>query len=458
MNKKIKTLSAISLTMVMVFCVSCPNTQNSAACVQKAIASYNTSPNVKLLADPLQTKALDRESAIRLPPIFTIPNLNAFLFLVGKIVTPPNTIYGGVICGYLNPAHPDCNETDLFPPAIKYNKDRIVNFAPYVGRLEIRRPKVNQDGTPGYDYYIWGTAVLVGNGVIATSCHVIDSVTKDDGYKPELNLDHDQSLIVDFGDDSGYYPATNSAAGKNPKSSQHTSGAKKQKAGKNANNGDNPENSQYEVQELLGCSRQLGIDVALLKLCPTSVNNNSVLSGFHAWFITDRPDPSHIQEELRSMAIIGTPDLEHPINPVTQDIYSRYEGKQYAKFVVFDTFDEIDPCGESVDIMLDTTTTTVGESGAPVIKLITPPPDGRQLKGDEEKYLIAGIHTCCSVFSDDLAYKPPRPDLSCANLRRTVQHQAVSSWSIVRDPFLCPILKANDGLPANFQCPAGNGF
>jgi hypothetical protein len=60
---------------------------------------------------------------------------------------------------------------------------------------------------------------------------------------------------------------------------------------------------------------------------------------------------------------------------------------------------------------------------------------------DTAKAFVTGVHTCCGTYFRKNKGYPPVAKMPCARLRRTFHNQDISTWSMLKDPKLCPVLR-----------------
>jgi hypothetical protein len=290
------------------------------------------------------------------------------------------------------------------PTPIGSARNRIIKAGKAVARLEIVAPagsfsNLAGPATGSEEHYLWGTAVMVDVGVAATSCHAIEPLVKMLNGKLDLSLDKDQRLLIDFGENSR----------------------------------DHLLNQEFEVDHLLACSDTEGLDVALLQVHCIARDKSTTLDPGNKITLDTNPPPAD-PEPATMAAIVGYADLDHPLDNNTDQVYSSYKGTRFAKFVSLDFVVGTNHCIDKPKILLDTGTTTIGESGAVVLRLPRDSSDSSELQA-------IGFHTCCSAYFGESSPTPPHEKLPCSRLERTVYNQAVSSWSVLQDEHLGSVLK-----------------
>ncbi len=266
---------------------------------------------------------------------------------------------------------------------------------------------------------LWGTGFMVGNTIFAASCHVIAPlVQKDDYGNPQLHLDDGEALFVNF-----------TATDVQPN-----------------------DNDDFQVNKLAGCSSRDGLDIALLEVEPVNKAKTKLPDALPL-FTGKIGDLEHAatgdsEAYWRIGVLMGYGDLLHPIDETTWEMYRPYEKGPYdnIKAVMLDGIISEDECDDDLGIVLDTTDTTVGESGAIVM-------DSLHWFDQNSPAFVLGVHTCCSAFFGPQTYTTPQPELRCARLNRTFHNQDISSRSILRDRTLCPILYDHYGQMTDGKTP-----
>lgn len=321
------------------------------------------------------------------------------------------------------------------PSSVQENIRPILELAKSVGRLGIRPA-----GSQGYPTF-WGTGFLVASSdptvpsdVIITTCHAMDPIMAMKHKKHHLHLDGEE-LLIDFKwsemsiDRINYY------------------------------------DYQCPVKDVLACSSQPGVDVALLYFDKDQCKGTGTLPR-GAKLDPNEPHPTVTENKDKykqdkcalsvgnnCMAMIAYADIDHPIDAPTNNVYRVYQDRKYSdfQFVMNDDVAAIGKCEKEpkVEIMMDIATTTVGESGGVLTYLNTndgPNPANTPL-------IVSGMHTCCSAFFNYDGEIPPASDTACARLRRTIDNQAISTWSMLHDPDICGALEEHNALPQGYTCP-----
>ena len=230
---------------------------------------------------------------------------------------------------------------------------------------------------------------------------------------------------------------------------------------------------EFAITRFLGCSQKNGLDVAILDLCEKSTPRGDGRDQC----VMAKPSPSPLPLLLSRhkdidvikkefSVLVGYPDFAHFIDPIKQAIYVPYMKpdptgtKDYSgKFVSIDGVESEDECDDEMGIVLDTVTTSVGESGSVVIDLHEPvrPPRGTAPKKDglpntdPRPAVVVGMHTCCSTFFERDYGNPPEANLKCARLRRTFHNQDIATRTIIKDSVLRDILKRRNACVVDMQ-------
>jgi hypothetical protein len=318
-----------------------------------------------------------------------------------------------------SPSRPPSASPSRTPPqSIQDKRDPILEMAKSVGRLGIRRT-----GSTAYPSF-WGTGFLVAPDVIMTACHVMDPIMRVEGGEQHLHLDGEE-LFINF---------------------------KWQKK-----IGDVLADYDYQcpIKDVLTCSSRPGVDVALLSFDKAQCDPKDPLPDA---LILDTKEPHPTTQDIEKlnacamgkgkdcMAMVAYADIDHPIDAPTNDVYKVYKDKTYGdfQFVMNDDVATVAECDKSdkskVDIMMDIATTTVGESGGVLTYL-------DQLVTDKKLLIVSGMHTCCSAFFKyEQDEHPPASDTACARLSRTLDNQAISTWSVLQDRKLCRILRDHQAI------------
>lgn len=391
-------------------------------------------------------------SEIPQPPTVNIPPILIPILLIENLLRdlectamPMAVQYDNTIGAYpypsMKPLPPPCEDKPIiYDPRLLPKKEDIKKLVTNVGRIEIRNQVSDEKKIPPV---MLGTGFLIAPGTFAVSCHVIAPVLKD---HPDLKLDYPEKLVVDFQTTRYSFDLT----------------------------------KEIDVTGFLGCSRKNGLDVALIDICPrrdprTPKPKCDVPSAteppYSLQLLLD--SPKNITEIKTEFSIaVGYPDFNHFIDPLKRVIYapwannykggsinnagaykdasgSKHNYYNYGKFLLIDGVEDEDECDSDLGIVLDTVSTTVGESGSVVIDLHEPvkatgsfdPKNGWPDVYPRKKPVVVGMHTCCSSYFENDYGKPPEANLPCARLRRTFHNQDISSWSILKDRTLCPLLR-----------------
>ncbi len=291
-----------------------------------------------------------------------------------------------------------------------------------VGALKVRLTDSTGTADSKADSEFWGTGFVIADHVFAITCHVLEPLfDKDKDGKPIKNhgtfrLRRGVKLSVDF---TPGYP-----------------------------NYAHPDSTNEVAANYIDCSRQTGLDVALLYLDPTSP---SVPMPVTLYF----DDLEYL--EAKPVVLVSYIDLLHPLDEITNEMYQPFvdaksdDGSHkygpYWKFAMVDGIVAARRCVD-VDMLLDLADTSVGSSGALVLSIFKefdPHPATESRKIETRKApLVVGLHKCCAAyFGEEKGYDPP-PDIPCAALHRTPINQDVSTVSILKDDTLLPILKLHD--------------
>jgi hypothetical protein len=239
---------------------------------------------------------------------------------------------------------------------------------------------------------MWGTGFLLQNRIIATTCHIIAPLVD----KPEnaSRLEFDGDLWIDFGSSYGKHKIS---------------------------------------KDFVKCSKSKGLDVALLKLVdnpcgapetlplPLTLAKNPPLE-------LNRSDPAGVY------GLVAYADMEHPIDVDAQELYDPIRDSINKEFS-YDVIRKSDCSNKTVTIYLESAGTTMGQSGGPLFDLSRVVSDPNVTSLD-----VIGIHICCSEYFSFPKGTPPDQKMYCAQVRRTIDNQAVSSASVWSDPDLNSVL------------------
>lgn len=233
-------------------------------------------------------------------------------------------------------------------------------------------------------------------GIVATNCHVLDSlVTKENGNW-QLIPEARDSLVVDFGEKSSV-------------SADHV----------------------FKVTGLAASPGHTGFDVAFLTVSSESISGHNSLPNALPLKKERFASPPLGAPEL--FVLIGYPDTRHSIDPNVNATYAPFRDQRFAKFAVLGGVTAVNKCQAPLDVILDTASTTEGQSGSVLI--------------DRRTFNVIGIHDCCATYSTKQNAPHPATDFPCSTLRTTYYNQAISSWSILADPVLGEILKHAGVVP-----------
>jgi hypothetical protein len=453
--ESIRTAALVMLTITVACCWGAKYGHGKDdACVKKTFPEYSANLNrffddLRYRKSVLEKRSMAPDGSVALPlptPIPIPPGIELALVqlqmlqrLLRKLecTAMPMRIYDGQIQPYPLTTGaslpPPCDSKPiLVPPKIIPKRDQVISFSKSVGRIEIRN-NTDNTRTP------LGSGFIIGIGAVATSCHIIAPLLKDG----QLYLEDPETLVIDF-ETTPYseYPTT-----------------------------------EFVVKRFLGCSQKKGLDVAVLDLCETSAPGGDGRDQCMMPSSPPIPVPSplplllnkhkDIDEISREFSVlVGYPDFAHFIDPTKRAIYAPYlkadsSGKyDYSgKFVSIDGVESEDECDDDMGIVLDTVTTSVGESGSVVIDLhepMRPPPDNvSKSEGlpdtDPRRPVVVGMHTCCSAFFEKDYGDPPEAHLPCARLRRTFHNQDISTRAIIKNSVLRDILKRRNACVVDMQ-------
>jgi hypothetical protein len=361
------------------------------------------------------------------PPLILFPPFNfiALLEQTSCTLAPlPISSDGSKILEYPTMPPAPC-QSYAYPSLLIPKSQNILEKAKSVGRLEVRRnDKNDKDDKNPKPTVLWGTGFMVANGVFATNCHVVAPLLKLDAH---LQLPYPETLVIDF------------------EATPWSLGPAK----------------EFPIKDILGCSQQQGLDIAFLNLCDGDVCPSGL----------PNPLPLLLEnfEDLKNemAVVVGYADMNRFVNPDRRAMYDPYippynQDPAYGKFVLIDGISAEDKCDDDFKIMLDTESTTIGESGAVVLDLHSPilyKPNPVPSSSDVD-IAVAGVHTCCSAYYETDYGEPPKDSMRCARLKRTFHNQAIESRSIIKDRKLCLILKQRggsvvdqNGKAAAYSCP-----
>ncbi len=348
---------------------------------------------------------------------------------------------------------PYCSSGALVHTPVPQQEQKVIDSAKSVGAFIVKSRE------SGHEEF-WGTGFMIADNIFAMSCHTVQPLLREvngtirfaDKYRPVVHFDNGHS-----------------SSGKS-------------------------DSLIYEFPvgtDQVTCSKIYGLDVALLTISsdgmlvePNDKNNrdsgqnNKSTRTRSAGLPMTKPLPPKLPlylEAPRSLkgdhgVLIAYADLRHFIDEHTAEMYQPFIEEEnhsdHYKFAILDWIAEDNHCNGNIDILLDTATTTLGESGGPVIDFfgkdrIYDPQSSPLSNTLPPNPLVVGIHSCCAayfvdeskytdrdlphykdVYSQDASGNVP-PALACANFRRTLANQAVSIWSILHDPDLCEFLQRN---------------
>ena len=292
--------------------------------------------------------------------------------------------------GAILPAPPQPNPSPspsvgIYQPIQPSEDSRMLNLAQSVGKLQVR------DEGPNGPWVGLGTAFVVAHGVIATNCHVISDFVTGTSGNWELYPKYANSFAVDFSDDGSY-------------SAEHG----------------------FRVTGMYAPPEEVGLDVVFLSV--EEKNSHGSILPYPIPLASKRLTDASLNGDLKMVALIGYPSPSDGLDRQTAEMYGRFDGERFGKFVVPGGITTVQSCQKPLDVILDTISTTSGQSGSPVV--------------DRSSGMVVGIHTCC----EDYELRAPASTLPiayfpCASKRDTVNNQAVSSWSVWQEPNLARVLQ-----------------
>jgi hypothetical protein len=254
-----------------------------------------------------------------------------------------------------------------------------------VGRIEV-------DGQSAHV----GTAFVVGNGMVATNCHVLRKIVAQaaDG---QWKLATAGTTVIDFGDMRVHRPS-----------------------------------EEYVIQGIAGFSTTRFFDVAVLRVAPKSrAGNQDLPAGLPLRAV--KLDRDWASNPLR-VGVVGYPDLTNLSgDDLTRTMFRtvRESGLDNVKLFSPGLVVGVDSY-VSIEFLEHVASTISGQSGSPVIDRAT---------GE-----VVGIHYCCAEPGAPQQLDP----LDCSSQRMSdrVNNQAVSSWAALADATVGPLLA---------RPPAGGG-
>ncbi len=245
-----------------------------------------------------------------------------------------------------------------------------------------------------------GTAFVVGNGLVATNCHVLRKIVVP-AAGGQWALATPGSAVIDFGD-----TRTHSRS------------------------------EEYMIQGIAGFSSTRFFDVAVLRVAPKSREGDRDLPAglpLHAMKL----DRDWTNNPLR-VGVVGYPDLTNLTgDEMTQTMFRtvRESGPDNVKLFSPGLVVGVDSY-VSIEFLEHIASTISGQSGSPVIDRVT---------GE-----VVGIHYCCA--------EPGAPQqldqLDCSSQRMSdrANNQAISTWTSLADRTVGPLLAvpraaANRAIP-----------
>jgi V8-like Glu-specific endopeptidase len=240
-----------------------------------------------------------------------------------------------------------------------------------------------------------GTGFVIGEGLIATNCHVLRKIARPEGNGWTLA----GPALIDFADSAEHEPAR-----------------------------------EFRIEGIQAFPQVPYLDVAILRVAATSSNGANRLPAR----LRVQRTPFEIIEGQpdRLVAVIGYPDLDDVslADPLTQNVYRRLrEVGTVAQTLSLGAITGIDR-HQGIDFVDHAASTHMGQSGSPVI--------------DRNTGAVVAVHYCCANPN-----APPDPSpLACSSqgLSDRENNEAVSMWTVVRDPILGPLfpLDAAASIPA----------
>lgn len=237
-----------------------------------------------------------------------------------------------------------------------------------------------------------GTAFVVGDGLLATNCHVLRAMLDPavDRGRPDGDLRLAGRFLVDFGDPAKHDPE-----------------------------------GEYEIEGVAGYSRTRFMDVAVLRVAAKSRSGSRGLPPRIP--LRRQPMTSITRQQPLAIGVLGYPDLLNldDTDQDTQDTFRRIRERAGARAKVFSPGMVVGLDENGTIVFLDHVASTHrGQSGSPVL--------------DRQTGEAVGIHFCCT--------EPGRPEsvdpLACSSERLSDRrnNEAVSAWSVVSDALLGRIL------------------
>jgi hypothetical protein len=282
--------------------------------------------------------------------------------------------------------NPLATSSPFTPPLSPEEKEAVVRHGKSVGHLMSQISHTSGKTT----YFPWGTTFVVAPGVIATNCHVLDSlVTKENGSW-QLVPEAKDALVVDFGEKSSV-------------STDHV----------------------FRVTGFAANPNHTGFDVAFLTVSSESITGHNHLPDALPLEKNRLASPPLGSPEL--FVLVGYPDTKRSLDPNVTATYAPFRDQGFAKFAVLGGVTAVNKCQAPLDVILDTASTTEGQSGSVLI--------------DRKRFNVIGIHDCCATYSTVQPGLHPPADFPCGTLRTTYYNQAISSWSILSDATLSGVLK-----------------
>jgi len=267
-------------------------------------------------------------------------------------------------------------------PLTHLEQNKLLGMARSVGRLEM--------SAGSSDKALKGTAFVVGPGVVATNCHVVEAISEL-GTQGRWQLKSQATVLVDFGEGPEHFSS-----------------------------------NEFVVSQLLAYPEQKGLDVALLAISKESADKRNSL-----------PPPLDLSPqklsrnwgtELELLGLIGYPDLRTPMvaDPPTVKIFDALRASgNYAKIYSPGAITSVESLA-GFDFVLHIASTYRGQSGSPLI--------------DRNTFKVIGVHACCAFYSPDVQSEDE--PLPCASMlfSRPEANEGISSWSILEQKTLGQVL------------------
>jgi len=357
------------------------------------LTSFTSTSTDKLVQDLQSGKSLDVDIARWLDQNTRIVDGNSHPAVLQNSMIKPAPLSSSSA----NQCSPTTINLPVFRPIENTEAPKMLELAQSVGRLQVK-----DDGPNGPEWVGIGTAFVVAPGVIATNCHVIsDFVT---GTTGDWSLDgtYANNFAVDFGESGGF-------------SAEHG----------------------FVVTGMYPPPEELGMDVVFLSV----EEKNSAGKALPGRLTLSSKEPAALSQPTDpAMVLVGYPSRSDT-DSAAECVYGAFGTLRYNKFIVPGGVTTVQACKDPLRVILNTVSTTPGQSGSPLI--------------DRKSGLVVGVHSCCADYS----LKAPNATLPvdrflCASKRDTVSNQAVSTWSIWHEPKLADVLK-KQGVTPESAAPSG---